>query len=87
VSPNRGARATRGYVMLMHSPFCLAPPKGGATDRTPKACLEKLLPDVVEREGNHVARSAFDERAVGSQVSQIIDGGVDIREIVTRPRK
>ena len=70
--------------MLVHSPFCLAPPKGGATDRTPKACLEKPLPDVVERQGNHVARSAFDERAIGSQVPEIIDGGVDIHEVVAR---
>jgi hypothetical protein len=30
VSPNRGACATRGHVMLMHSPFCLSPPKGGS---------------------------------------------------------
>src|SRR5258706_3669839 len=51
---------------------------------TPRACLEKALPGVVERHGHHVARSAFDERTVGSQVSQMIYGGVDIQEIVAR---
>src|ERR1700730_11202054 len=59
-------------------PVCFQP------SHTPKSCLEKPLPDVVERQGHHVARSAFDERTIGSQVSQIIDGGVAIHEVVAR---
>lgn len=42
------------------------------------------LPDVVDRQGRHMTRSAFDERTVAGQVSQMIHGGVDIHDIVAR---
>jgi hypothetical protein len=75
VSPNGGACATRGHSIVMHPPFWLSPPKGGS---------RRDLPVVVERQGHHVARNAFDERTVARQGSQIIYSGVDIHEAVAR---
>jgi len=37
---------------------------------------------MVERQGHHVARGAFDELTVGRQMSQMIYGRVDIHEVV-----
>jgi hypothetical protein len=43
MSPNGGACATRGHVIVMHSAFCLSPPERGSYLQLPQLRDEDLL--------------------------------------------